>query len=56
MDFKTEFFVLSLLKKLKSEKIILMATHGKNYTEFADIVLQIENGKVFEENQNTEHS
>jgi ATP-binding cassette subfamily B protein len=47
MDSKTELFVLSLLKKLKSEKIIFMVTHGKNYAEFADIVVHLENGKTF---------
>lgn len=46
MDFKTEHFVLDLLKKLKSDKIILMVTHGKNYHEFADRVVWMENGTV----------
>jgi len=50
MDSKTELFVLSLLKKMKSEKIIFMVTHGKSYTEFADIVVHLENGKTFNSN------
>jgi ATP-binding cassette subfamily B protein len=50
MDSKTELFVLSLLKELKSEKIILMVTHGRNYTEFADIIIHLQDGKTFDSN------
>lgn len=46
MDSKTEFFVIQLLNKLKSEKIIFMVTHSKSYTEFADAVVHLENGEV----------
>jgi ATP-binding cassette subfamily B protein len=46
MDSKTELFVLHLLKKLKSEKIIFMVTHGRSYAEFADVVVHLENGEV----------
>lgn len=48
MDSKTELFVLSLLKELKSEKLILMVTHGRNYTEFADIIIHLQDGKTFD--------
>lgn len=46
MDSKTELFTIKLLKKLKSEKIIFMTTHAKNYKEFADTIIHLENGKT----------
>ena len=44
MDFKTEEFVLNLLKELKKDKIILMITHRRNFENLADQVLMLENG------------
>jgi ABC-type transport system involved in cytochrome bd biosynthesis fused ATPase/permease subunit len=46
MDSKTESFVLSLLKRLKSEKIILMVTHRRNFEGLADEVVNLIKGKT----------
>jgi ATP-binding cassette subfamily B protein len=46
MDSKTESFVLDLLKRLKSEKIILMVTHRQNFEGLADEVMNLIKGNT----------
>ena len=57
LDEENEIVILELLKKLSNEgKCIIVVTHSKNVTKYADKLLYLRNGKIEEVDANDEEN
>lgn len=51
LDKKNEKYILELLKKISEQgKTVIMVSHSEYADEYADVLLQIDNGKIIEVN------
>lgn len=51
LDKKNEKYILELLKKISGQgKTVIMVSHSEYADEYADVLLQIDNGKIIEVN------
>lgn len=51
LDKKNEKYILELLKKISEQgKTVIMVSHSEFATEYADVLLEIDNGKIIEVN------